>query len=48
MGGPRDEIVNDGAWWVGSESRVGASQATVKTGVTVAVTVVCRKSSGPT
>src|SRR5271166_2177139 len=47
-GGPREEVANSGAWRTGSKSGAGASQATRKTGVTVAVTVVCRKGSGPT
>jgi len=47
-GGPREEQANNGAWQVGSKSGAGASQATRKIGVTVALTVVCRNGSGPT
>jgi hypothetical protein len=47
-GGPREEQANNGAWRIGSKSGAGASQATRKVGVTVAVTVVCKKGSGPT
>jgi hypothetical protein len=47
-GGPREAVVNNGTRWAGSKSGVGASQATRKIGVTVAVTVVCRKGNGPT
>ena len=48
VGGPREELADSDAWWVGSKSGAAGSQATVKTGVTVAVAVVCRKGSGPT
>jgi hypothetical protein len=47
-GGPREELAKNSTWWEGSKSGMGASQATKKTGVTEAVTVVCRKGSGPT
>ena len=47
-GGPREEVASNGAWRTGSKSGAGASQATRNTGVTVAITVVCRKGSGPT
>jgi len=41
-------MVSGGAERIGSKSADGASQTTRKTGVIVAVTVVCRKGSGPT
>jgi hypothetical protein len=47
-GGPREELANNSAAWAGSKSGVGASHATRKTGVTEAVTVACKKGSGPT
>jgi hypothetical protein len=47
-GGPREEMADSSTWWAGSKSGAGASQTTRKTGVTVAVTVVRRKGSGPT
>jgi hypothetical protein len=47
-GGPREGVANEATWWAGSKSGAGANQAIRKTGVTVAVTVVCRKGSGPT
>jgi len=47
-GGPREEQANNGTWWIGTKSGAGASQATRKIGVTVAVTVVCRNGRWPT
>ena len=47
-GGPLEKLASNSTWWAGSKSGVGASQATKKTGVTEADTVVWRKGSGPT
>ncbi|HUE04768.1 MAG TPA: hypothetical protein VMR62_34775 [Bryobacteraceae bacterium] len=47
-GGPREELAERNTWVVVSRSGVGASQTTLKTGVTAAVVVACRNGSGPT
>jgi hypothetical protein len=47
-GGPREELANKSGEWTRSKSGLGASQATRKTGVTMAVTALGRQGSGPT
>jgi hypothetical protein len=47
-GGPREELANNSAKCVSPKSGAGVSHTTSKTGVTVAVTILCRKGSGPT